>query len=960
MNYLKEQLEAKGVNFDAARLADPPELSIEVQADTVYIQGPVQLLGIRSLKIFTRAVIGGAGSELDVSAPIWSDGVYTNRVTTGREGDDGKDGFNGPTVEIFADEIQGAFRIIANGGDGLRGQNGGNGVPGQNNNEKEADKKSSECTKQSASNCLSKAGQPGVKGRPGGNAGNSGTSGDGGDSGTLTVLVARVDGNVELRSCKGSGAQPGTNGRGGQGGLGSIGGKGVTCYSNRWDPAQRLPQCIYKRQTGNAARGPRGNSGRSGNTPNTPGSDGSVSTTSVQSRDLDAATKLAYPVTLLRLIKRHSEDLLWANDLTTARKVLTFLKQVSADREDARDIYKEAKRKLAFVGKEGFDMFGNNVLFAPRIEWEVLLTVVEGIKEYATDYEKSYNNMRERIEAEEDFQQLAAKMSSVAEIQVQAERDRLVEARNIAESEKALYARAIGQLEDEMDNIVRHIESDIAGVISASQFNVEDFLAVLQGTVGFVSGAASGDIFEVLGPAVELATDLSSKLTCPTGSLEEVLQSMHKWLTFGNSYNPLEDSSDLDFDQVDIESVPEMMQANLEINKESLTAQLVCLLEVNSREQDVAQLKQYIEQFFISGSTRIDLIGKCIDLDNEIGGYNFDIPLLEETQLSLTSAKQPQGISDTEEVRLQFLEHLLSTYQEMEGSFMKEVYELYKGFRFRTLWETDDPLPQFQRVASEGAQGGRLNAIVELTNVLTSIQSLEADAVTCFSNNRPSTGIQRWSFSTTTHESMFNELRESGSSRFTLNIKNTCPTCFNVRLEKLYIELKGQDDQPESVPDTVHLLVRHLSASFFRNGDGSINEYRQPLGSFRKMKFRRFAISDETKCREEERNGNRNSIYCVYPSDGRLQLMCNQPTSQGACTDSLLGEEECRSPYGTYELVIPVDNDLSCDHPGMTNKNCQDLQLSSFDTMNVWALFYYWSDAYPSGRDHQLCRQHAG
>ena len=44
-------------------------------------------------------------------------------------------------------------------------------------------------------------------------------SGDGGDSGTLTVLVARVDGNVELRSCKGSGAQPGTNGRGGQGTL---------------------------------------------------------------------------------------------------------------------------------------------------------------------------------------------------------------------------------------------------------------------------------------------------------------------------------------------------------------------------------------------------------------------------------------------------------------------------------------------------------------------------------------------------------------------------------------------------------------------------------------------------------------------------------------------------------------------------------------------------------------------
>ena len=114
------------------------------------------------------------------------------------------------------------------------------------------------------------------------------------------------------------------------------------------------------------------------------------------------------------------------------------------------------------------------------------------------------------------------------------------------------------------------------------------------------------------------------------------------------------------------------------------------------------------------------------------------------------------GISSTEEVRLQFLEHLLSTYQEMEGSFMKEVYELYKAFKFRTLWETGDPLPQFQRVASEGAQGGRLNGILELTNVLRDIQSLETDAVTCFSQNHYSTAIQRWSFDTTTHQSVSN------------------------------------------------------------------------------------------------------------------------------------------------------------------------------------------------------------
>lgn len=85
-------------------------------------------------------------------------------------------------------------------------------------------------------------------------------------------------------------------------------------------------------------------------------------------------------------------------------------------------------------------------------------------------------------------------------------------------------------------------------------------------------------------------------------------------------------------------------QANFEGNKESLTAELVCLMDVNPEEQHVAQLKQYIEQFFISGASRIDLIGKIIDLDNEIGGYNFDIPLLEETENLLAGAKQSTGM----------------------------------------------------------------------------------------------------------------------------------------------------------------------------------------------------------------------------------------------------------------------------------------------------------------------------
>lgn len=102
---------------------------------------------------------------------------------------------------------------------------------------------------------------------------------------------------------------------------------------------------------------------------------------------------------------------------------------------------------------------------------------------------------------------------------------------------------------------------------------------------------------------------------------------------------------------------------------------------------------------------------------------------------------------EANKLRSVFMENLLRIYQEMESSFMKEVYGLYKAFSFRTLWETENPLPQFQRVASEKALGGRLNGILELTNVLRNIQNMENRAVKCFTNNIYTTDIQKWSFS---------------------------------------------------------------------------------------------------------------------------------------------------------------------------------------------------------------------
>lgn len=44
------------------------------------------------------------------------------------------------------------------------------------------------------------------------------------------------------------------------------------------------------------------------------------------------------------------------------------------------------------------------------------------------------------------------------------------------------------------------------------------------------------------------------------GQLKDLLDKVRKWLKFGKEYEALEDSSDLDFDKVDIGSVPEIMK----------------------------------------------------------------------------------------------------------------------------------------------------------------------------------------------------------------------------------------------------------------------------------------------------------------------------------------------------------------------------------------------------------------
>ena len=71
--------------------------------------------------------------------------------------------------------------------------------------------------------------------------------------------------------------------------------------------------------------------------------------------------------------------------------------------------------------------------------------------------------------------------------------------------------------------------------------------------------------------------------------------------------------------------------------------------------------------------------------------------------------------------------------------------------------------------------------------------------------------------------------------------------------------------------------------------------------------------------------------------DSRWQPMCtNQLTKAGSSNlDRLLGIEECKSPFGVYELKIPKDDTLECEDNRITNTNCKDLDVSFIQALAV-------------------------
>lgn len=133
----------------------------------------------------------------------------------------------------------------------------------------------------------------------------------------------------------------------------------------------------------------------------------------------------------------------------------------------------------------------------------------------------------------------------------------LLNIENDKKSHNSVHLQAIKQLEASMDGYLGEIKVQLPVIHKKAEFTTQDFLAVLSGIAGFGSGVLGKDPFAALDSALGVIGHFTR---CSLGSLKQHTDNINKWMTFGTKYKAFKDSSDLDFDKMDVGAVPEIMQ----------------------------------------------------------------------------------------------------------------------------------------------------------------------------------------------------------------------------------------------------------------------------------------------------------------------------------------------------------------------------------------------------------------
>ena len=73
----------------------------------------------------------------------------------------------------------------------------------------------------------------------------------------------------------------------------------------------------------------------------------------------------------------------------------------------------DAQRKLNFFGKDGYNIFGKNKFFAPRITWSILETRMERVRDAAEDYENAFNNVIQITNVDSNFNKVSLRVLGI-------------------------------------------------------------------------------------------------------------------------------------------------------------------------------------------------------------------------------------------------------------------------------------------------------------------------------------------------------------------------------------------------------------------------------------------------------------------------------------------------------------------------------------------------------------------
>jgi len=921
---------------------------LQIRGDTVYIdESDLDFIrGMKKISVFARELLV-KDSTVNFQAPT---ACQNSDCKTGPQpGEDGQSGLYSPSVDVNVQKVLAQdLTFVGMGADGISGGIGTDGADGAAGADAADLTQSETCDRDCGGYWDSEKwhGRNGENGQPGQDGGEAGAAGAGGAASDIIFNTEQVFGSVtlQLKSGKGGDAQP--HGHGGKGGDGGSGGCGYYCYQNGiwWCDEQKKCDDSYRGADG--IDGTPGKDGFEGRViPLPQGEQGSVGKAAINVLS-SLKNKFIGQDDLMDVMMRYGETAFQRNDNDEALEVFSFIKSIT----DADSLLHQQVSLSIDMINQGYDYYGHSSDYATDLDWTYYQDRNDVLLETGKNVEDAFNAVQGHVDS---ITGVSSAIQDVATIAISAQDDVLDHNEQMLKDQKNLYVKAVRQLEATME-----IEIIMANVLCRTGIKIDEIKDSISSLLGGIAGFVRGIVALTTGEAFtrsHTVLDMLRRDDCPIPKVEKSTKSLQENLDFGFFYertNP----ADLDFSSMTVSAIPAIMLNDLAKNKEDLTKELKCLF-VDPSNAASEQLEIVINNFFRDAALRVYLLNQILEIDVQLNEIGYSQQSLSEAQEAIDSLLDGHTVALT--TQTSFSDFLLNLYQQEENTIMRSLYDLSKAYEFSSLWEFD-ALNRYTDVFSNDVTVdtfGSLQGVAELQRLR---QKLD-DERNVFLNMMSSLGgptshvyTKLWKLTETDSPELFESLHSTGSfmMKFEIDpndiVSSGCAYCYNPRLDGLYIELYG-DDQPENVPAKVYLKVAHMGDSSFllpaADGGNKVKLLRQTPENLDGGHVMTFDYGDYVE-----------NIY-----DPKLILKF-QKAEHSICedTESFFGAEPCKSPYATYTITLPRNDNYACSldpDQHVSGTNCQDFDFTKFNMVKVYAKINSWSD-YPVQPDQETMTRH--